>query len=82
MPPHSDAGIARLIREAARLVPTSNALDVARAPGLVALDVAESARHLAGLDRTPATQDTCSGRVKSSSAIRACRGAPPPQARF
>jgi SAM-dependent methyltransferase len=54
MPAHSDADIVRLIREAARLKPTSDVLDVACGPGLVALVLAESARHVTGLDFTPA----------------------------
>jgi ubiquinone/menaquinone biosynthesis C-methylase UbiE len=54
MPAHSDADIVRLIREAARVGPDSSVLDVACGPGLVALALAESARHVTGLDLTPA----------------------------
>src|SRR5262249_22108614 len=54
MPAHSDADIVRLIREAARIGPASRVLDVACGPGLVALALAETARHVTGLDVTPA----------------------------
>jgi SAM-dependent methyltransferase len=57
MPAHSDADIVRFIRQAARLQPTSNVLDVACGPGLVALALAESAQHVTGLDITPAMLD-------------------------
>jgi SAM-dependent methyltransferase len=57
MPAHSDADIVRLIQVAARLQPTSEVLDVACGPGLVALALAESARHVTGLDFTPAMLD-------------------------
>ena len=54
MPAHSDADIVRLIRDGAGLTPASVVLDVACGPGLVALALAESARHVTGLDFTPA----------------------------
>src|SRR5947208_7622122 len=57
MPAHSDAGIVRLIREAARVGPGSRVLDVACGPGLVALALAEAAGHVTGLDLTPAMLD-------------------------
>jgi ubiquinone/menaquinone biosynthesis C-methylase UbiE len=57
MPAHADADIIRLIREAARLGPASQVLDVACGPGLVALALAETARHVTGLDVTPAMLD-------------------------
>jgi SAM-dependent methyltransferase len=57
MPAHSDAGIVRLIREAARVGPDGRVLDVACGPGLVALALAESAGHVTGLDLTPAMLD-------------------------
>src|SRR5947208_970387 len=57
MPAHSDAGIVRLIREAARVGPGSRVLDVACGPGLVALRLAEVAGHVTGLDLTPAMLD-------------------------
>jgi SAM-dependent methyltransferase len=57
LPAHSDADIVRLIREAARLQPTSEVLDMACGPGLVALALAGSARHVTGLDITPAMLD-------------------------
>ena len=54
MPAHSDADIVRLIRDGAGLTPASVVLDVACGPRLVALALAESARHVTGLDFTPA----------------------------
>jgi ubiquinone/menaquinone biosynthesis C-methylase UbiE len=53
----SDADILRLIREAARVGPGSKVLDVACGPGLVALQLAETAGHVTGLDLTPAMLD-------------------------
>ncbi len=50
----TDAEILRLIVEAAAVGPTSEVLDVACGPGLVALVLAESSRHVTGLDLTPA----------------------------
>jgi len=57
MPAHSDAAINALIRAAARLGPGAAVLDVACGPGLVALDLATVARHVTGLDLTPAMLD-------------------------
>jgi ubiquinone/menaquinone biosynthesis C-methylase UbiE len=57
MPAHSDADIVRLIRAAARVGPASTVLDVACGPGLVALALAETVRHVTGLDLTPAMLD-------------------------
>jgi SAM-dependent methyltransferase len=53
LPAHSDADIVRLIRDGAALTPASDVLDVACGPGLVALTLAGSARHVRGLDVTP-----------------------------
>jgi ubiquinone/menaquinone biosynthesis C-methylase UbiE len=50
----SDADIRGIIRDAARLWNGSLVLDVACGPGLVALDLAEIAGHVTGLDLTPA----------------------------
>jgi ubiquinone/menaquinone biosynthesis C-methylase UbiE len=52
-----DAEIIALIRDAVRVGPGSRVLDVACGPGLVALALAESARHVTGLDLTPAMLD-------------------------
>jgi SAM-dependent methyltransferase len=53
----SDADILRLIRAAVRAGPGSAVLDVACGPGLVALELAQSAGHVTGLDLTPAMLD-------------------------
>jgi ubiquinone/menaquinone biosynthesis C-methylase UbiE len=53
----TDADILRLIVKAAGVGPTSEVLDVACGPGLVALALAETARRVTGLDLTPAMLD-------------------------
>jgi SAM-dependent methyltransferase len=50
----SDADLITLIRDAARVAPGGEILDVACGPGLVALSLAETAGHVTGLDLTPA----------------------------
>jgi SAM-dependent methyltransferase len=57
MPALSGADIVRLIRDGAGLTPASDVLDVACGPGLVALALAGTARHVRGLDFTPAMLD-------------------------
>lgn len=53
-PAHSAEGSMRLVREAAGVGPRDTVLDVACGPGLVACDFARHARHVTGIDLTPA----------------------------
>lgn len=61
---HSDADLLRLIRDAAHVGPASRVLDIACGPGLVALDLAEVAGHVTGLDLTPAMLDQARDRQR------------------
>jgi ubiquinone/menaquinone biosynthesis C-methylase UbiE len=54
MPAHSNDEANRLLIEMARVGPDDTVLDVACGPGLVACPLAEVARHVTGLDLTPA----------------------------
>jgi ubiquinone/menaquinone biosynthesis C-methylase UbiE len=54
MPAHSDAESLRLLIDMARIGPEDTVLDVACGPGLVACPLAEVARHVTGIDLTPA----------------------------
>lgn len=53
-PEHSDAAIFARIREFAGVGPSDEVLDVACGPGLVSHAFAEAARHVTGIDLTPA----------------------------
>lgn len=54
MPAHSNDEANRLLIDMARIGPEDTVLDVACGPGLVACALAEVARHVTGLDLTPA----------------------------
>ncbi len=54
LPAHSNADAIRLIQEAAEIGPDDTVLDVACGPGLLACAFAEVARHVHGIDITPA----------------------------
>lgn len=63
--PHSDAEAMRLVREAAEIGPDDVALDVACGPGIVARDFARRARHVTGIDLTPAMIDQARTRQEA-----------------
>lgn len=54
LPAHSDRDALRLCCELARLGPDDTVLDVACGPGILACALAATARHVTGLDLTPA----------------------------
>jgi SAM-dependent methyltransferase len=54
LPAHSSEDSVRLVREAAGIGPADTVLDVACGPGLLACDFAAHARHVTGVDLTPA----------------------------
>jgi SAM-dependent methyltransferase len=54
MPAHANDGANRLLLDLARIGPEDDVLDVACGPGLVACPLAEVARHVTGIDLTPA----------------------------
>jgi ubiquinone/menaquinone biosynthesis C-methylase UbiE len=54
MPPHSNEEANRLLIDLARVGPADTVLDVACGPGLVACSLARVARHVTGIDLTPA----------------------------
>ena len=54
MPAHSNEESVRLLIDMARVGPEDAVLDVACGPGLVACPLAEVARHVTGIDLTPA----------------------------
>jgi SAM-dependent methyltransferase len=54
MPAHSNEESVRLLIDMAEIGPEDDVLDVACGPGLVACQLAEVARHVTGLDLTPA----------------------------
>jgi SAM-dependent methyltransferase len=55
----------RLVREAAGIGPPDTILDVACGPGLVACPLAEVARHVTGIDLTPAMIEQARARQRS-----------------
>src|SRR5947209_4977782 len=54
MPAHSNEESNRLLLELAAIGPADTVLDVACGPGLIACRLAEVARHVTGIDLTPA----------------------------
>jgi ubiquinone/menaquinone biosynthesis C-methylase UbiE len=54
MPAHSNEESVRLVIDLARIGPADTVLDVACGPGLLACRLAEVARHVTGVDLTPA----------------------------
>lgn len=65
MPAHSNDEANRLLIDTARVGPQDEVLDVACGPGLVACPLAEVARHVTGLDLTPAMIDQARAGQKS-----------------
>jgi ubiquinone/menaquinone biosynthesis C-methylase UbiE len=65
MPAHSNDEANRLLIEMAQVGPDDTVLDVACGPGLVACALAEVARHVTGLDLTPAMIEQAQARQRS-----------------
>jgi ubiquinone/menaquinone biosynthesis C-methylase UbiE len=65
MPAHSNEEANRLLIDTARIVPEDTVLDVACGPGLVACPLAEVARHVTGLDLTPAMIEQAKARQRA-----------------
>jgi len=65
MPAHSNDEANRLLAEMAQVGPEDTVLDVACGPGLVACTLAEVARHVTGLDLTPAMIEQAQARQRS-----------------
>jgi ubiquinone/menaquinone biosynthesis C-methylase UbiE len=60
-----DAEVHRILIDTARISPDDDVLDVACGPGLVACAVAAVARHVTGIDLTPAMVEQARGRERS-----------------
>jgi ubiquinone/menaquinone biosynthesis C-methylase UbiE len=60
-----DAGILRLLIDTAEIGPEDEVLDAACGPGLVACEVAKVARHVTGVDLTPAMIEQAKARQRS-----------------
>jgi ubiquinone/menaquinone biosynthesis C-methylase UbiE len=65
MPAHSNDEANRLLIDVAGIDPEDNVLDVACGPGLVACTLAEAARHVTGIDLTPAMIEQARARQKA-----------------
>jgi SAM-dependent methyltransferase len=65
MPAHSNEESVRLLIDLARVGPEDDVLDVACGPGLVACPLAAVARHVTGLDLTPAMIEQARARQLS-----------------
>ena len=65
MPAHSNDEANRLLIDLAGIGPADTVLDVACGPGLIACALAEVARHVTGLDLTPAMIDQARVRQKA-----------------
>ena len=65
MPAHSNEESVRLLIDMARVGPEDTVLDVACGPGLVACTLAEVARHVTGIDLTPAMIEQAQARQRS-----------------
>src|SRR5438270_11724813 len=65
MPAHSNDEANRLLIGMARVGPDDTVLDVACGPGLVACPLAEVARHVTGIDLTPAMIEQAHARQRS-----------------
>jgi ubiquinone/menaquinone biosynthesis C-methylase UbiE len=59
------ADVHRLLMETAGITASDHVLDVACGPGLVACDVAKVAKHVTGIDLTPAMIDQAEARQRS-----------------
>ena len=65
MPHHNDEDTNRLVIETAGIGPDDTVLDVACGPGLITCAVAKVARHVTGIDITPAMIDEARKRQQS-----------------
>src|SRR5215472_17669996 len=65
MPAHSNDQANRLLIDLARVGPEDTVLDVACGPGLVACTLAEVARHVTGIDLTPAMLEQARARQRA-----------------
>lgn len=65
MPAHSNEESIRLVIDMARIGPEDTVLDVACGPGLVACPLAEVARHVTGIDLTPAMIEQAQARQRT-----------------
>ena len=65
MPAHSNDEANRLLIDMARVGPEDAVLDVACGPGLVACPLAEVARHVTGIDLTPAMIEQAQAKQRS-----------------
>ena len=65
MPAHSNEESVRLLIDLAGIGPEDAVLDVACGPGLVACPLAEVARHVTGIDLTPAMIEQAQARQRS-----------------
>jgi ubiquinone/menaquinone biosynthesis C-methylase UbiE len=65
MPAHTNDEANRLLIDRARVGPEDTVLDVACGPGLVACSLAEVARHVTGLDLTPAMIEQARARQQA-----------------
>ena len=65
MPAHSNEESVRLLIDMAQIGPENTLLDVACGPGLVACPLAEVARHVTGIDLTPAMIEQAKARQRS-----------------
>ena len=65
MPAHSNEESVRLVIDLAQVGPEDTVLDVACGPGLVACALAEVARHVTGLDLTPAMIEQARARERA-----------------
>jgi len=65
MPAHANDEANRLLLDMARVGPEDTVLDVACGPGLVACALAEVARHVTGLDLTPAMIEQARARQRA-----------------
>jgi ubiquinone/menaquinone biosynthesis C-methylase UbiE len=66
MPAHSNDEANRLLIDMAKIGPDDNVLDVACGPGLVACPLAEVARHVTGLDLTPAMIEQAQAKQRAT----------------
>ena len=66
MPAHSNEESVRLLIEMARVGPEDTVLDVACGPGLVACPLAEVARHVTGIDLTPAMIEQAQAKQRAT----------------
>jgi SAM-dependent methyltransferase len=66
MPVHSNEESVRLVTDFAQIGPADTVLDVACGPGLLACRLAEVARHVTGVDLTPAMVEQARAKQRSS----------------